>query len=813
MRESGARPGSKTFEAKYLRCVAACVAIVSAAFAAAPDEPQATIRGKAVSAAGRPVAGVKVTFVEQLAGAKGRTWTATSSPNGTFTLTLPVPAHRMVYPKVEAPPGGKLAPCAVLPQQALRLEPGATVELTVLLAPATARLVGTVTDADGRPVKGATVALGMGGQRGAVSLSATTDAKGRYRAGPLAPGGYAVSAVEPPEGSSLIRLYTWRPHGVRQVSLADGQTATEDFQLPRGTRFVGRVLDESGKPLAGAAVSCWLDVATEVGQRSVYQRVGQWYRGDATTDAEGRYSLGGVTLETYQIEVGRPVGRDLAPAVLHDVNAREDGGDVKVQDVRLYKAAALVGTVVGADGKPVQGAEAVVRVGWGRHGTMLTESTGADGRFTLRGLATGAYAVTVRPPAGSAWCEKQFERVTVVGGLTVERRLELARGAEVRGTVTAPDGRPVAGASVMARYGYHPRGKATTDERGRFALRGVSPPLQPGPRRRGGPQNQVIVSPTGDWPTLVQGTAPLPDVALGGTATVNVRMAEGVAIEGRVTGPDGKPVVGCRVRASQRRRGSLLGYSSGVTDAKGRYLLPHLPVGDLFVGVSPPPGSPLLPTESPQRRYEPGKATVDVALKRGAAVVGKVVTSKGKPVVGASVRLQSSSSRGSAQAAGSAVSGVGGVFRIQPVAPGTYQLQSSPSDPTLRGKATTLTVAGTGEQEAEAVVYKAASVAGAVRDGKGEPIGHGFMWLSVYSGQGKARQQHGTAHPKEGTWRVGGLPPGRYSVVVTVGPRGRQKGMTAPEPVEFTVKEGQEAKLDVTVPFGAATKGPKRTDF
>ena len=776
-----------------------------------PEEATATVRGKAMALTGRPVAGVRVTVVHRAPEGAEREWSATTAADGRFALTVPVSGYVSLSPRVEPPPGGTLAPCSVEPRQMLRVQAGDTAELTVLLAPATARLGAIVTDSEGRPVEGARVVVSMSGVPGAIERSAASDAKGRCRLAGLAPGAYVVRSVEPPEGSCLIRLHTWRPHGVRQVSIGDGQTAREDFQLPRGTRFAGRVLGEQGKPLAGAAVTCRLDVATEVGQPRVYQQVGQWYRGTAVTDASGRYSLGGLTLETYQIEVQPPEGRDLAPAVVHNVNASKDGGDVAVQDIRLYAGAALAGTVVGADGKPVEGAAASIRVGWGRHGTMLAAESDARGSFTLRGLPSGAYTVTVRPPAGVPWCERAFERVALVGGLTVERRLELPRGAEVRGTVTAPDGRPVAGATVMARYGYHPRGRATTDEQGRYALLGVSPPPQPGPQRRGGPQNQVVVSPTAAWPTLIQGTAPLPDVAPGKTVTVDVQMAEGVAIAGRVTGPGGRPVAGCPVGAHQRRRGSLLGYARGATDADGRYLLPHLPPGDLFVSASPPASTGLLTVETPQRRYGVGKATVDIALKRGAAIAGRAVTSKGKPVVGAPVHLQRAS-RTHPQAVGQAVSGVGGAFRIEPVAPGTYGLTCMPADPTLRGKATAVTVAGTGEHKATVTVYEAGSVAGAIRDGKGQPIGHGFLWLTVTEVGAKGQPQRGTAHPKDGTWRVGGLVPGRYSVSVTLGRRGQQAGMTAPAPVEVTVAEGKETKLDVTAPFGAAKPG-ERTDF
>ena len=781
----------------------ACL-VLAAALVAGGEAPQtATIVGKALAGTGTPVAGVKLTFSEwAVGGKKPQSWTATTSADGTCRLT--VPASRNLYLTVEGPPGGKLAPCSVTPARSLRLQAGQVVEVAVLLAPATARLSGKVTDPEGRPLPGATVELQMGAWS---KQTATADPKGRYSFPALAPGGYVIKAVGPPPNTPYIRLYSWRPGGVRSASLSDGQSRTEDFQLPRGTRLVGRVLDANGKPLAGVAVSCRLDVATEVGKRSVYQTPGQWYRGEDTTDAKGRYSLGGLTRETYVVEVKPPEGSDLAPAALHDVNALEGGGVVKLQDIRLYKGGVLLGTVVGADGKPVEGATASLRVGMGRHGTVLNPTTDARGRFELRGLPTGGYDITVRPPAGSASCEKVFERVAVVGGLSVARRFELPEGARVSGRVTAPDGRPVAGATVMARYGYHSRGRTVTDEQGRYTLLGISPPRRPGPRRRGGPQNQVFASPPDAWPTLVSSGAPLPDVAPGRPATVNVTMKHGVAIQGTVTGPDGKPLAGCQVSGSERRRSSLRGYGGATTDADGRYLLAHLPAGNLFVSVAPPGGTKLLRGETTQRRFEAGKtATVDVALRRGATVVGEAVSSKGKPVVGAQVLLQQKGAR-YPRFNGTATSGVGGAFRIEPVPPGTFELRCTPSNRTLRSKATAVTVAGTAEHKVRVVVFRTGTVSGVVRDAKGEALTHGTLWLTVHAGDGKGGQRMGTSHPsKEGQWRVGGLPPGHYTVVVTIGRRGQQKGLAAPAPISFDIEEGEEKKLDVKVPSKASKR-------
>ncbi len=432
-------------------------ALLLLAGAAIGGQAEAIVRGKALATSGEPVAGAKVTLSSLMPDGPKETWAATSSAAGTFSLKIP--GNKSLGLTVEAPPGGKLAPCAVLGAQPLMVSPGQVKEVTIFLAPATAALKGTVTDADKRPLAGATVTVMPTHLGFLYTRSVTTDVNGRYEITGLAPGGYAVRSVEPPAGTAFVRLSTWRPGGVRAVNIADGQTATEDFQLPVGARLMGRVLDEAGKPLAGALVSCRLDAATEVGKPSVYQMPGQWYSGEATTGADGTYSLGGLTQETYCVEIRSPEGQELAPAVLRGINTPQTG-DVKLQDVRLYKGATLIATVVGADGKPLEGAEVAFNVPLGRHGTRVTATSDAKGRVELRGLASGRLSLTVQPPEGSASCQKVFDDIAVVGGLSVVQTFRLPEGAKLTGTVTDPDGRPVAGAEVIAGYGYGPRARA-----------------------------------------------------------------------------------------------------------------------------------------------------------------------------------------------------------------------------------------------------------------------------------------------------------------------------------------------------------------
>ncbi len=574
--------------AMFSRAVAFVTSLLAAGLAAA-GQGEAEVRGKALATSGQPVAGVKVTLTSQMPDGPKETWATTSGADGTFSLK--VPGNKSLGLAVEAPPGGKLAPSSVFGAQSLMVSPGQVREVSVFLAPATAKLAGTVSDADGRPLAGATVTVWPSQMGWSCSRSVTTDKAGRYEMSGLAPGGYVFRSVEPPPGTCFIRLSTWKPGGVKATVLGHTQTSVENFTLPRGARLTGRVLDEAGKPLAGAQVSCRLDAATEVGKRSVYQMSGQWYSGEATSDATGTYSLGGLTQETYAVEVKSPEGKDLAPTALRGVSAPAEG-DVKLQDVTLYKGGTVVDKVLGADGKPVEGAEVSFSVGagFGRHGfgTRVAAKSDAKGLVQFKGLASGQYAMTVVPPEGAASCQKQFDDVRALSGLALQQVLKLPEGAKVTGTVTDPAGKPVAGATVMANYGYGSRAKATTDAQGRYTIVGLASPAKLDPPQKYGPQNQVTAVPPAEALTLATSSVPLTLIPLGGSASFDVALKPGVAVSGRITGPDGKPVRAAQVGVYRYTRGSILGFGSTFTDEQGRYAIGHLNETSFSVTADPP---------------------------------------------------------------------------------------------------------------------------------------------------------------------------------------------------------------------------------
>jgi hypothetical protein len=81
---------------------------------------------------------------------------------------------------------------------------------------ATGVITGRVTDsATGRPLPGVTVTLAFGGGQGMVNPSDTTDARGRYRIGPVPVGPYPKLAVSASGYNSVAAAVRVRPSGTR----------------------------------------------------------------------------------------------------------------------------------------------------------------------------------------------------------------------------------------------------------------------------------------------------------------------------------------------------------------------------------------------------------------------------------------------------------------------------------------------------------------------------------------------------------------------------------------------------------------------
>ncbi|KQR12076.1 carboxypeptidase regulatory-like domain-containing protein [Cellulomonas sp. Leaf334] len=440
--------------------------------------PKAAVVTGRLLRAGAPVDLGTVTFTSATDGSSTTTGTTT---DGTFTKSL-VPGTYIV--RFDGPYNsgtttqywqGASTQAGATP---LVLTSGQSTPLGDVTLIDGAAIAGTVTDAAGAPVAGASVwvTAPTGG-----SAQATTDATGSYRASGLTAGDYKVQ-FSGPSGSLLRSEYY---DDAQQWMDADAVTSTGtgtvsgiDAELEIGGGVSGRVLDADGRPLPGAYVSA----SSRSGLSGVWM--------SASTDTDGNYSLGGLAAGDWTFQIQAPSGSTFATEWYLDATSGSDAEVVSIKagvrteldDVSLERGVTLTGRVVGPDGSPVRGASVSPRIG---DSFPPSAVTGDDGTYTLRGLRPGAYELYVGAPldgpllsgyypdGGIPEHPQKFTLTTTPVQTLPDTRLQ--RGGTVAGTITRPDGTPVRDASVWVELD-DPRGSGsstTTDEHGDYVATGV----------------------------------------------------------------------------------------------------------------------------------------------------------------------------------------------------------------------------------------------------------------------------------------------------------------------------------------------------
>jgi hypothetical protein len=344
----------------------------------------------------------------------------------------------------------------------------------ILLCPCTAtakpvRVTGIVVDYRAKPVDGAIIMLYNEprepslGRRLLVKLAETrSSADGQFdlaveRNEEVFPGTWWLIAYQ----KGLALCWTTQSWGVRSSIIRLGRVE------PLG----GVVVDETGRPIAGAKVS--LCVKNEMMEPREFPLPGpeEWHT--RRTDSDGRFLFDNLPPDTtadFKIE---------APGRAHMWTFRDFGAKEGEQfpvgrtDIRiaLPPEAHIEGTVVDEDtGKPVSAVRVLARSRQGAGAGYCDEPVTVDpsGRFILTGLTAGAYVLDVVAPAGQV--QEWFSSAPV---LTVQHaqatrnvRLAVNRGATLEVVMREPDSEAgVAGVRVQVS-GDHFTRVLTTDTNG-----------------------------------------------------------------------------------------------------------------------------------------------------------------------------------------------------------------------------------------------------------------------------------------------------------------------------------------------------------
>ncbi len=245
------------------------------------------------------------------------------------------------------------------------------------------------------------------------------------------------------------------------------------FQMEKATTVGGRVVDQDGKPMAGATV------VIDVSKR--YPKSRQWvdfkYE-SAQTDATGRWSFPGVPEKPDSVKIGvhHPLClQDRTFIAMEDfkpLTALRDGSAT----LHLRRGTLIEGRVLSADGRPVAAAQVYYGAGRRYPNSIPPFKTDAEGRFTI-GVEPGTLTTLTAQATGYGPALLPIR----VGPVPSRVQLTLPPSRVLRGRVVDPAGKPIARAGLSIAWSGSESTKAarrgdealahelTTDADGRFA--------------------------------------------------------------------------------------------------------------------------------------------------------------------------------------------------------------------------------------------------------------------------------------------------------------------------------------------------------
>jgi len=247
---------------------------------------------------------------------------------------------------------------------------------------------GIVSAANGTPVYGAYIAI-----NGPESRSMYTGADGAYIFTRLKNGTYDVY-VSPPYDSELSTNLT-------QVDVTAFVTTLLNITLPRGGAISGFVFSYNGTPVCNAYV-----YASGPSYGSVY------------TDESGWFEIQRLATGEYSIYAEPPYDSEMT-IIYASINVTVS--EVSCMNITLPKGGVITGTVLAYNGTPVY--DASVYASGPYPGSGYTD---IDGRYKIRGLKAGEYAVQVIPPY-QAHLMQNSTLVNVTLGETVVINFVLSR--------------------------------------------------------------------------------------------------------------------------------------------------------------------------------------------------------------------------------------------------------------------------------------------------------------------------------------------------------------------------------------------------
>jgi 5-hydroxyisourate hydrolase-like protein (transthyretin family) len=522
----------------------------------------------------------------------------------------------------------------------------------------TCRVIGL----SGKPVVGVTVYVYDFSDLNSVT-TLTTDGAGNFSVD--------VPAMNPPYAS--MKECTVYAAGLAPGGCELKPSGRDTIQLTLPTQITGTVVDESGKPVAGATVSVNSVTSPSpfgpgaAGQFTFFGVKSLKARYTSTTNSNGIYIISGVpTNVNLKLSLDDPAYvKDQVDTVNTDQPAPPLVAD---------PATSITGQVVRQDGKPVGPVEVEAVIEGPTPYDFETPSTTSDdnGNYKITSLAPGTYLVGIDEPNAAEysldWAPTSAIKVTTsLDKPGVSPNILLSAGGVVTGVVVdSKTNKPIPGVNICIYDGgqsedqqFH-RVNVITDQNGQYLA------------AMWGGNAQVTVQ---SLPVAyaVEQTKQSISVVNGQTTNVDtIAIVSGLSAIGKIIRDDGKPtgpimlVVSCRVSAEERTTAEL------ITANDGTFRLNGLSFGSYTLTIASPPANSMSSDWVPPYPLtfitsQAGPVTVpDIHLRPGTIVTGTVIDDGSKkPIPNVHIIIQDTDIGDMQPRTASAVTNQDGRFAVQ----------------------------------------------------------------------------------------------------------------------------------------------------